>query len=346
MKTTNRISNDRIKHRYFQYLKEADGRDEATIDAVSKSLAQFEAYTDRRDFKKFHIEQARGFKRHLAEQANARTGQPLSKSTVHATLGHLKRFFHWLADQPGYRSRIPHADVEYFSSSEKDARIATARRQPRSPTLEQIKHVVAKMSGRNDIERRDRALIAFTAVTGARDRAIASMRLKHVDLAEGCVHQDAREVRTKFAKTFDTFFFPIWPEGRQIVEEWVERLRSQLLFGNEGPLFPATRMELDENRRFVAAGLDKSPWSDAGPIRRIFRDAFEAAGLPYYNPHGVRNMLAMLGEKWCRTPEEFKAWSQNLGHEKVMTTFNCYGPVSHWRQSEILCDMRARAKTS
>ncbi|MEO7326453.1 MAG: site-specific integrase [Dokdonella sp.] len=336
MKKSSRISNDRIKHRYFQYLRDADGRDEATIDAVSKSLARFDAHTNRRDFQKFHIEQARSFKRRLAEQTNARTGQPLSKSTVHATLGHLKRFFHWLADQPGFRSRIHHTDVEYFSSSEKDARIATATRQPRAPTLEQIKHVVAKMPSRNDVERRDQALIAFAAETGTRDRAIASMKLKHVDLAEGCIHQDAREVRTKFAKTFDTFFFPVWPEGRQIVEDWVVWLRSQLLFGNEDPLFPATRMEQDENRRFVAAGLGKSHWSDAGPIRRIFRDAFEAAGVPYYNPHSLRHMLAMLGEKRCRTPEEFKAWSQNLGHEKVLTTFNSYGPVSVWRQSEIL----------
>ncbi len=28
------------------------------------------------------------------------------------------------------------------------------------------------------------------------------MKLKHVDLKEGCVQQDAREVATKFSKTF------------------------------------------------------------------------------------------------------------------------------------------------
>jgi hypothetical protein len=51
-----------------------------------------------------------------------------------------------------------------------------------------------------------------------------------------------------------------------------------------------------------------------GPIRAIFREAFERAGVPYANPHSFRATLAGLGEKLCISPEEFKAWSQNMGH--------------------------------
>lgn len=47
-------------------------------------------------------------------------------------------------------------------------------------------------------------------------------------------------------------------------------------------------------------------------------------------------MLVHLGETVCRTPEDFKAWSQNLGHEAVLTTFRSYGEVSPRRQQEIL----------
>lgn len=36
------------------------------------------------------------------------------------------------------------------------------------------------------------------------------------------------------------------------------------------------------------------------------------------------------------TPEHFKAWSQNLGHEKVLTTFLSYGEVACQRQGEII----------
>ena len=61
-----------------------------------------------------------------------------------------------------------------------------------------------------------------------------------------------------------------------------------------------------------------------------------AAGLEYFNPHSFRKTLALLGEKVCQTPEEFKAWSQNLGHEQVMTTFSSYGEVASARQAEII----------
>jgi integrase len=88
--------------------------------------------------------------------------------------------------------------------------------------------------------------------------------------------------------------------------------------------------------------LSRSGWSNATPIRKIFKEAFVGAGLPYANPHSFRNTLAQLGEQVCRTPEEFKAWSQNLGHEKVLTTFSSYGQVADARQREL---MRGLART-
>lgn len=77
----------------------------------------------------------------------------------------------------------------------------------------------------------------------------------------------------------------------------------------------------------------------ATPIRIIFKEAFENTGLSYFNPHNFRNTLVQLGEKICKTPEEFKAWSQNLGHEKVMTTFMNYGQVTGQRQGEIIREL-------
>jgi hypothetical protein len=73
--------NERVKRRYLQYLKEVKGRDEASLDAVAKAIDRFEDHAKNRDFKKFHIEQARAFKAHLASTRNARTGDPLSAST-------------------------------------------------------------------------------------------------------------------------------------------------------------------------------------------------------------------------------------------------------------------------
>jgi integrase len=328
--------NERIKRQYYGFLKEAQRHAEPTVDAAAKALHRFEEYTKYRDFKAFHFKQAVAFKNHLADQKGAQSGERLSKATLYATLTQLKRFFQWLAWRPGYKSRFQYSDAEYFNLSDKGTRIATAQREQRSPTVEQIKHVLQTMPAQSEIERRNRALIAFTLLTGARDSAIASTKLKHIDFNTNCFHQDAREVKTKFSKTFDTFFFPIDDEIRRIVAEWVCYLRENKLWGNDDPLFPATRIALGANRQFAANGLDRKHWSSASPIRIIFKEAFELAGLPYFNPHSFRNTLVRLGESLCKSPEAFKAWSQNLGHEKVLTTFTSYGSVACERQGEII----------
>ena len=333
---THHAENERIKRRYFAYLKEARRQSEQSVDAVAKAMTRFEDYTKHKDFKAFHFQQAVGFKNHLAELPAQRGDGKLSKATLNATLAHLKRFFQWLAGQPGYKSRFQYSDADYFNLSENDVRVATARREQKFPTLEQVKHVIASMPVKTEIQRRNRALIAFTLLTGARDSAIASVKLKHVDLIAGCLNQDARDVHTKFRKTFTTYFFPVGDDVQTIVKQWVNELRETMLWGNDDPLFPSTRIEHGASRQFEVAGLDRKCWSNATPIRKVFREAFEQAGLTYFNPHSIRNTLVQFGQTTCRTPEDFKAWSQNLGHEQVMTTFTNYGQVSSHRQGQII----------
>jgi integrase len=333
--TDHNPANERIKRQYFAYLDEAQGYSEQSVDAVAKAIARFEVYTRHKDFKAFHIEQARAFKRDLSEQ-RGRSGEPLSKATLYATLTALKRFFVWIAGQPGYKSRVTYADAEYFNLSLKDTRMAKATRPERVPTLEQIRYVIRSMPATTDIERRDRALIAFTILTGARDGAIASFKLTHIDAAEGRIDQDARDVRTKFSKSFVTTFFPVGDDIRAIVIDWVNHLRQERLWGLDDPLFPRTKVAVGESLLFEASGLDRKHWSSAGPIRTIFKDAFALVGLPYFNPHSFRKTLALLGGRICKTPEEYKAWSQNLGHDHVLTTFSSCGDVSSYRQAEII----------
>jgi integrase len=331
-----------IKREYFTWLREAKQQSEASVDAVAAALARFEAHTRYRDFKNFHHQQAVAFKRHLAAQDSQATGEKLSKATQYATLLNLKRFFQWLAGQPGYKSGVQYADADYFSLPAKESRVATARRERPVPTLEQVQHVISQMPAGSDIEMRNRALVAFILLTGARDSAVASFKLKHIDLATDRVHQDAREVNTKFSKTFATFFFPVGADIRQIVADWVTYLRVEKLWGSDDPLFPKTKVVVGGNGQFAPMGLERAHWSDATPIRKIFHEAFTAAGLPYFNPHSLRSTLVKIGEKACQTPEAFKAWSQNLGHDGVLTTFISYGSVATHRQGEIIRNLSAR----
>ena len=176
--TKHNAENERVKRKYLVFLKEAKRQNESSLDAVAMALSRFENYNKYRNFKAFHFEQAVGFKKFLADQENKQTGKKLSKATLNSILRHLKGFFQWLAMQSGYKSRINYTDTEYFNLSEKDTRIATARRSKPVPTIEQINHVIESMPVNTDIERRNRALIAFTLLTGIRDRCYCIAKVK------------------------------------------------------------------------------------------------------------------------------------------------------------------------
>jgi integrase len=338
--------NERAKRAYFAFLREAQGRDEATVDRVAASLTRFERVTGARDFKKFHREQAVAFKAKLYAAENARTGERLSKSTVASILRDLREFFHWLSREPGYRSHLAWSDADYFNLPDKDLAVARARREPNPPTVEQAKRVLDAMPAGTALERRDRAVVAFAAVTGARVAAIASIRLDHVDLTGGFVDQDARVVCTKGAKSFRSDFHQVVPGAVEIVTDWCVELAGEHGFGPQDPLFPQTEVGLDAAGGFAPVGLARKPWSTTEPIRAIFRRAFAAAGLPYRNPHSLRAMLVRHYMRMDLTPAQAKAVSQSLGHSDVLTTFTSYGQVPAEQQSDLIRGIAARSAKS
>ena len=170
---------------------------QTSVDQIAAAIAQFEQSTNFRDFRKFHISQAVAFKDRLQRHINPETGRALAKATIHSRLMALKAFTIWLAGRPGYRSRIRYSDADYFNPSANDERIAKAVRTRPVPPLDDIRKALAAMPTDTVLERRDRAVVAFALVSGARDNAIASFSLKHIDLAARTVFQDAREVRPR-----------------------------------------------------------------------------------------------------------------------------------------------------
>ena len=106
-----------------------------------------------------------------------------------------------------------------------------------------------------------------------------SFKLKHIDLDNGRVDQDARHVGTKRAKTFSTWFFPVGDEVHKLVADWVTFLRTERGFGPEDPLFPKTCVEAGPDLKFRAVGLDRAHWANTNAVRTIFRDAFRRVGL-------------------------------------------------------------------
>jgi len=328
--------NDRVKRDYLVHLKEARQRSAATVDQVRHAIDRLEPYTGFKDFATFNKEQALGFKRALLASKAQRSGKPISTATAHHVLQAIKEFLAWLHGRPGYRRRIDPTHIAYLNLTTKDERIARVTLPKSYASLEQYRATLFAMPAGTDVERRDQAVMALLLLTGMRDAAAVSLKLKHISIERRHVFQDPREVNTKFSKAIETFFFPVGEDVVAIVNDWVRYLTAEKLFSPNDPLFPKTLVRPDGQRAFAVQGLSREHWADAAPVRAIFKAAFARVELPYFKPHTVRDTLTQVAYKHGLSPEGVKAWSQNLGHSNVLTTLQGYGHVSIERQAEIL----------
>ncbi len=328
--------NERIKRLYFEWEKEANGKSLSTVDNMRNAIYLFEEFTKFKSFKLFNKNDAVSFKKHIAQKLNQRTQEPISKTYLLHTANNLMNLFKWLQAQKGYKKKINLADIAYFSLSEKDMQTAQSVVTKKVPTLNQIEHVIKNMPIATEVQRRDRALVVFLILTGIRISAAASIKLKHIDIEQAYVEQNPNEVKTKFGKKILTYFLPINDYFKDILAEWINYLKNEKLFDYDAPLFPKTILELDENKQFIRETLDVAPWQSTNSIRKIIKKAFQAANLPYYNPHSFRDTLVRHYSKICKTPQDFKAFSQNLGHNSPLTTFTSYGHIDEYNQGEII----------
>lgn len=331
--------NERIKHDYATYLRHAKGQDEKSIDKVMAAIRHFEDSTKTKSFKKFHRQQAADFKTYLAKQKNTKTGKPLAFSTVDATLRLVKGFFHWLVSRKGFKRVLTYPDVEYFNNSLKAGRVAHSRREIPYPSMQQAAHAFQAMPFEDEFEKRDKALFAFFMLTGARDGAVASLKLKHVNIVLGHVFQDAREVKTKNAKNIMCQFFPVDEAYCACFTAWVRFLEDKKLFGPDDALFPKADIAYVAGQGLCNRGLSRGGYANASKLNAIIRSAFASVQLPQYTPHAFRKTLTKYGDEISTTMEQRKAWSMNLGHESMTVTVNSYLPVTTERQLELIGEM-------
>lgn len=321
--------NERVKRQYFHHQRQALGRSEPTIRQIARSLTRFENFTGMRGFKTFDQHQAVAFKEELRLSG-------LAPATILTALNDIKLFLAWLALQPGFKRAIKVSDIEYLSLPEKQVRAATAPADKDFPSLQMVESVVAAMPNETAIDKRDRALVAFTTITGIRDGALVTLKLKHFDRARKLVLQNPNEVATKFSKRIDTFLFPLNDSFETIFLDWIGYLRDEELFGDHDPLFPKTMLAHDDDQCFKAAGLSREHWANASPVRAIFKNAFRNAGLKEFTPHRFRNMIVSEMYRRELSVPVFKAWSQNLGHEGAMTTLTSYGKIGLEEQGRLV----------
>jgi len=334
--TNYNIKNEILKKQYEQYLELDERLSAKTVHVRIKDLRKYEEVTNFKDFTTFNANQALDFKDMYKKAQNSK-GKYVRYATIFRTLTNLKEFFLWLAKQNGYKRKIKVTDIRAFNLTKKEKNIAKTKGFKNVPTLEQIYKTIYAMPTRTEKDKRNQAMVAFTILTGVRVTALMSLQLQHVDEYKHHVKQDPNVVKTKFGKTILTQFFPVDKDVQQIVLNWIKYLKEEKMFGREAPLFPSMASEWDKDTQtFLRDNLSTSHMQSTTTVRDIFKEAFQNAGIEYFNPHVFRDTLVQLGERICTTPEDFKAWSQNIGHSSPLTTFTSYGDVYPTRQCDII----------
>ncbi len=321
---------------YQANLEQARGLNDKTIAAALRHIRQFEEATGNVDFSQISRDEIIAYKDII--RAKAEEEGSLSASTVVHSLGTLKAFFSWLSKQPRF-GKMPRDLPDYFTPPKRLVKIANAATEKHVPSADEIKTLIAAAPVNTVLQRRDRAMIAFLYLTGVRDGALITLRIKHVNVLRKMVFQDAKEVATKASKTMRTAWFPVGEDIETIVVNWLAELRG-LGARDDDPLFPRGFKkhwgELKEERfDFLAS---------ATPVRHIMKAAAEAAGTKYFRPHAIRSTIARMIERWGATAEERKALSQNLGHEDYRTTLVYYGALDDDHQHALIESIRNRGE--
>lgn len=332
-------ANEKVKRHYFKWLRGPKGCTETTIVAVERALHQFEESTGFKCFKTFSERQATAFKACLDNKT--RSGRVVSNTTKYHSLRLVRSFFSWLASQPGYKSRISLDAVSYLTLDRRTVNEVLSPRPRPHPSLEQVRQLVDSIDGRSELDRRDRAIVSFLLLTGIRYQALCSLSLGSVDLERHVVDQEPRAgVHTKFGKAMTTLLLPFDEVLIQAVRDWVKYLREAKRFAPTDPLFPRTRLvQTPDSLSFHTDGVEPVFWRGGNSVRDILRRRSETAGLRYFPPHSYRHAACHLAIRIARTPEEYKALSQNFGHEHVLTTLRTYGTLAPDRVHDVISSM-------
>lgn len=338
--------NERIKRQFFIWLTGAGGCCEATVNVIEEAILLYQDFTKQADFSTFSNTKATGFKEWLLKRKFK--GKNIALATYNNHLRNLRKFFLWLASQEGYKSKINLTHIDYLRISKKEERIATQSTPRKFPPIEYVIKLAESIKINSEVDLRDRAIIAFTLLSGMRDKAIATLPLGCFDEALLGINQDPKQgVQTKFSKHIPTTLLSFNENLLGYFLEWVKHLKGKG-FGSGDPLFPHSKLQqVKDGLAFEAAStVEPIYWQSAGRIREIFKQRSQEAGVLYYPPHTFRHLAIDLALKSCKNGEQIKAISQNFGHEHIATTLSSYANYAPDRLSEIIANMDFSGKPS
>jgi site-specific recombinase XerD len=158
---------------------------ESTISQILKAIEKYQEFTSYKDFKQFNFKTVNKYVKYLRDS-------DLSVSTINGYLTYLRNFLEWLSSQTGYKSRIRLDVVELLSINNNELNQLNKSINKDYPTLEQAKTIFNMVEINNDVDRRDKALIALATLTGMRSESLRTLTLGAIDIQKMEIFQSVK----------------------------------------------------------------------------------------------------------------------------------------------------------
>jgi integrase len=269
----------------------------------------------------------------LKRRANVNALEHLSASSIKHTVSHLGAFFDWLLLQDGFR-RLPKDFAGYLKLSKAVLAASPRVKHKEFPNLSEAVELLKGMPSATLVEQRACAIFAIGFLGALRADTLVSLQIRHFDISNRLILQNAKDVRAKGGKSLDIFWFPIQAVFEETVINWVQTLR-RLGFGEEDALFPDTKFL---KFRLGLATANKGVVLVMSTIHAV-TDAFAVACRDNdikFTPHAVKHTMGAERDARPLTMAERKAWSLNMGHENEQTTEFYYANMTDERRIEVL----------
>ena len=320
-------NNENLKIEFKKYLTKVKDEKlkESTAEEKIRSIRMYEELFKSNDLEKFDANFGIMFCDHL-------NSQDIKVITRIKHKNNLRYFFEWLFTNKKIKdSKMKLACLSTLIPTEEEVRLARRMEYVEYPTDEQISKII-NIEPDSIITRRNRALIAFLCITGARISAVATAQIQDIDIEKKLFFQDPLEgVHTKKDKYIVTRFFEYNNTLVEIFIEWYKEISSKCTEDNF--LFP----QITEG--YNGDELSKTSYGDKSEFASLIKKICKTAKIPEYHPHSFRHYTIFKALHSVKNGIQLKALSQNVGHEEICTILEQYAKMKPEIYAEVIANL-------
>jgi site-specific recombinase XerD len=325
--------NERMTRKYKEHRRKAFGADDKTLDSLHKAIRSFEILTDFHDFTKFNQDIANTF---MGKIRNMK----LSESYLLRTTMDVKNFIRWLANEPEGK-RVRYNDADYLNLTRNELTAARAESYKPSHDYPILLSVVRNMPAQTIVDRHNRALFSIQVLGSFRTNELRNLPIGVIKYDNRAtiyfIDINPRKIKgVKFRKARQATLLNV-PDLMRWILDWTEELKKTEGFTDADPIFPSIQSTFAKNMMFNRA-VQKTSISPQ-TVRKIFKDAFIAAGVEPLRVHSIRQTRSRYIGNLTHDVKTV-ALQQDFGHSSLGTTMHNYGNITPERQRQLMAEVQ------